>query len=125
MGSVNVIGRIAIALAVASLALVTVTAVAVARPDVRDALGLGPAPAYVLHGHIDVPAAVYASSPYTLVLFARSTCPVCRQSVPSFARLVQKSKAEGVQVRLLSVAPVAADEHAYAQAIGLDTSEVV
>jgi len=125
MPSASVIGRIAIAVAVSCLALVTLTAVAVARPDFRDALGLGPAPAYVVRGHIDVPPAVYASSPYTIVLFARSTCPVCRQSVPSFIRLVEKSKAAGVQVRLLSVAPVAEDELAYAKAIGLDTTEVV
>ena len=125
MAFTNLIGRVATAVAVASLALVAVTAVAVARPDVRDAIGVGPTPAYARHGHIDVPAAVYSSSPYTLVLFARSTCPVCRQSVPLLGRLIQESRAAGVQVRLLSVAPVADDELTYAQAIGLDASQVV
>ena len=111
--------------AVASLVLVTVTAIVLAMPDLRDALGLGPRPAYATRSRIDVPPAVYRTSSYTVVLFARSTCAVCRSSVTFLTKLVREAAAAGVAVRLLSSAPVAPDELAFAQGIGLGPAEVV
>lgn len=120
-----VLGRIAAGAAAASLVLVTVTAVAVASPSVRHAVGFGSAPAYATHGRIDVPSAIYESSPHTLVVFARSTCTVCQRSVPFLAQLVREAARAGVQVRLLSSAPLTSDELAYARALGLDPTQVV
>lgn len=58
-------------------------------------------------------------------MFARSTCTVCQRSVPFLAQLVRESARAGVQVRLLSNAPLTPDELAYARALGLDSTQVV
>jgi thiol-disulfide isomerase/thioredoxin len=121
----DLFGRLMVAAAVASLALVTVTAIALARPGWRDAVGMGPRPAYATRSRIDVPPEVYHSTPFTIVLFARSTCAVCRSSVPFLARLVQEAAASGVAVRLVSSAPVLPAEVAFAQALGLGATELV
>jgi thiol-disulfide isomerase/thioredoxin len=118
-------GRLTVSAAVASLALVAVTAIVLARPGWRDAVGLGPRPAYATRSRIDVPPEVYRSSPFTIVLFARSTCAVCRSSVPFLTRLVQEAAASGVAVRLVSSAPVAPAEVAFAQALGLGATQLV
>jgi hypothetical protein len=122
---IGLLGRLTVAAAVASLVLVAVTAIVLARPDLRDAMGLGPAPAYAAHSRIDVPPEVYRTSPYTLVVFARSTCAVCRSSVPFLATLVRKAAASGVAVRLMSSAPVAPDERAFAETWGLDPAAII
>ncbi|HKV99538.1 MAG TPA: hypothetical protein VJN96_06935 [Vicinamibacterales bacterium] len=122
---IGLFGRLTMAAAVASLVLVAVTAIVLVRPDLRDALGLGPPHAYPVDSHIDVPPEVYRASPYTLVVFARSTCAVCRSSVPFLTTLAREAAASGVAVRLLSSAPVAPDERAFAGTWGLDPAAIV
>lgn len=125
MPSREFVGRVAIAAAIASLVLVTVTVVAVLRPDLRDALQLGPKPAYIAHARIDVPASVYESAPFTLVVFARNTCAVCRSAAPFLARAVTEAARSGVAVRLLSGAAAQEDELVYARLLGLDDSALL
>lgn len=122
---IGLLTRLTVAAAVASLVLVAVTAIVLARPDLRDAVGLGPASAYAVRGRIDAPPEVYRTSPYTLVVFARSTCAVCRSAVPFLTTLVREAAADGVAVRLVSSAPVAPDERAFAETWGLDPAAIV
>jgi len=67
------------------------TVVAVAWPRITHTLGVKPAPrevAYRTGQVIDVPADWYHSSPYTVVLFARSSCGACQNAQPFFKQLV-------------------------------------
>jgi hypothetical protein len=114
-----------VAAAVASLVLVAVTAIVLARPGLRDAVGLGPAAAYAAHSRIDVPPEAYQASPYTVVIFARSTCAVCRSAVPFLTTLVREAAAHGVAARLISGTPDARDEVAFAETFGLGGGAIV
>jgi len=120
----SLVRRFAVGVALASAMLVTATAIAVARPAIRARLGFTAA-AYAAAQHVDLPSDVYDSSPYTLILFARSTCPACQRSSLLFKQLVAEANTVGVASRLVSGVPVAAEEMAYARGLGLTQEEVV
>jgi hypothetical protein len=117
------LGRIAIALAVTAVVIVGATAALVARPDLRARLGLAPE-AYAVRQVVDVPPAIYNSSSYTLLIFARSTCDVCQRSAKFLSRLAGQTAGAGAGVRLVSSAPVVASELAFARALGLSDAQV-
>ena len=64
--------------------ILLVTAMMVAWPRVTNALGMrhAPEPAYRAGQTIDTPADWYASSSYTLVVFARASCGACQTAQP-------------------------------------------
>lgn len=116
--------RLAVIVAAVSAAVVLVTAVALATPALRERIS-GAGPAYRAGNRIDVPGGVYDSESYTLLLFARSTCDACQRSAPAFKELVGEAVREGMAVRLISAAPVAAREADFARALGLTDADVV
>lgn len=112
-----------IALTVAAVAIVCATAALVARPDLRARLGLASEP-YAVNQVVDVPVAIYDSSSYTLMIFARSTCEVCQRSSAFLRRLAGESAGAGADVRLITSAPVAEGELAFARTLGLPDGQV-
>ena len=124
MAQFSSLERLALGVAVASVVLVAGTAAAVARPGVRAALGLSRG-AYAARQRIDIPAQAYDSASYTLVLFARSSCAACQRSSIFFKQLVAEAVADGIDVRLVSSAPVASEELAYARELGFEERQVV
>jgi hypothetical protein len=117
------LARGAIALAAAAVAVVGVTATLVARPDLRARMGLAPE-AYAVNQVVDVPHAIYDSSSYTLLIFARSTCEVCQRSSGFLRRLAAEASTAGVNVRLVSSTPVVGSELAFARVLGLGDAQV-
>ena len=70
--------------------ILLVTAMMVTWPRVTNALGMrhAPDPAYRAGQTIDTPADWYASSSYTLVVFARASCGACQTAQPFLKQLV-------------------------------------
>jgi thiol-disulfide isomerase/thioredoxin len=122
------VGRIAFALSIGSAALVLLTVGALAMPAARARLGLAPVrtSGYPVGGRIDVPPSVYDASPYTVVLFARSTCVFCQRARPLFAKLAA-DVAEDPSVRMVMVSSPSGrtGDLEYARSVGLDESRIV
>ncbi len=122
------IGRAALWLSVASVALILLTVGALAMPAARARLGLAPArtAAYAVGGRIDVPPSVYTATPYTVILFARSTCAFCERAKPLFAQLATALADDpAVRMVMVSAASGGAGDRDYARAIGLDEGRLV
>jgi thioredoxin-related protein len=117
------LARVAIALAVAAVAIVGATAILIARPDLRARFGLA-REAYAVDQVVDVPHAIYDSSSYTLLIFARSTCEVCQRSAGFLRRLAGETAVAGGTVRLVSSTPVVESELAFARGLGLVDGQV-
>jgi thiol-disulfide isomerase/thioredoxin len=73
-----------------------------------------------------VPATVYESSPYTVVLFARSSCGACKSAKPLFKKLVANIERRS-SARVVMIAPMAnrQDEVTYAKELGLDETQLL
>ena len=127
----KVLGRSVLVVAVGCVALVAVTVVALAEPSVRAHLGFGRVTetSYEVGQRIELPPAVYAATPRTLVLFASSRCAVCLRTAPFFRTLAsQVAGRDGLQMQVVMDAASDADRAealAYASSIGLDASAVV
>jgi hypothetical protein len=117
------LARLATWLAAGSAAFVALTAIAIATPAGRERLGLTSA-AYVAGSRIDVPREAYDSDNYTVLLFARSTCPASRRATPSLRALVAAATGAGVRVRMISKTPEAEPETQFAHALGLHDADV-
>ena len=81
-----ILGRLAGATSVALVLMAAVTAGTIAWPRVASAVGLERkavrTPAYPAGATIDTPVAWHQDAPYTLVIFARSTCAACEKAAP-------------------------------------------
>ena len=121
------IERIATATSIGLGLLLTITVMTVAWPRVTSALGIertAPAPttAYEAGTIIDTPDAWHRDAPYTLVLFARSSCGACQTASPYLKTLVGRVRAKGAVV--LAGSEQARDEDAaYARGLGLTGAE--
>lgn len=99
----------------------------VVSPSLRTRVGIGPAaepPPYAAGDHADVDAAAYASSPVSLLLFARSTCPACQRSSDFYRQVVAAGKAQGVPTVLVTPSTDAAAERVYAESLGISETQV-
>lgn len=111
-----------------AVALLAVTVAALLVPALLVRLGLREETvrAYHVDETIDVPLSVYEGSPYTLIVFARSSCPVCQRVGPQLRALVESATAAGqVNRRLVAVAGADADEVAFGSALGIAADEIV
>jgi hypothetical protein len=122
------LGRIAIGLSAACVCLVGATIIVLVTPSIRATLGLTPSiqPGYVQGDRIDVPARVYESSPYTVIVFARSNCPVCQRVKPWLAQMTASVQRQ-TAARVVMVATNAGldEEVAFGREIGLGQEQVV
>ena len=120
----RIVGRAALAASVA-LALLLVGTIAWITASVRGWLPSSRAP-YVVGELIDVPAAVYRQTPFTIVLFARSNCGACESAVPFHQSLVTLV-AGRPNARMVLVSPIAdrAREVTYAGTLGLADAAVI
>jgi len=113
--------------AVAACTLVlAVTVVAVAWPRLTHTLGVhpaAPAAAYRTGQTIDVPADWYRASPYTIVLFARSSCGACQQAQPFFRQMIGNLKGRAAVV-LAGSAAEHDDDLAFGQLLGLKDAAI-
>jgi hypothetical protein len=83
-----------------------------------------PEAAYRVGDMVDVPAAWYASTPYTFVLFGQSTCGACQRAQPYLKALVAHLEGRAAVV-LASPGGNRDAELRYAEAIGLDGRALV
>jgi hypothetical protein len=131
MNTDKVVGRSVLVVAMGCVAVVAVTVVALAQPAVRAQLGFGPTriTSYGIGQQIDLPDSSYSTAPRTLVLFARSNCPACRQAAPFFKTLASALASRGgLQMRVVMDAASEADRTealAYVTALGLDRTGLV
>lgn len=74
-----------------------------------------------------VPNSLYRQSPYTVLLFARSSCPTCQATASSMATLRSRIGQERPSVRMVLVSPhdAAGEELALGRAIGLASADIV
>jgi thioredoxin-related protein len=120
----TLLNRFAVGVTMAGLVVVTATGVALAMPGARETLGLA-RPAYARGQHVDLPRDMYAGASYTLVVFGRSTCSASGRSAEFLRRLVATVEAlPHVRVRMVTAAPVAAQELEFARSLGLDEAQV-
>jgi thiol-disulfide isomerase/thioredoxin len=122
------VGRTALGLSIGSAALVVVTVGVLAMPAARARLGWAPnrTTSYAVGGRIDVPTAVYGADPYTVVLFARSTCAFCQRAKPLFTKLVA-DLAESHSARMVMVSSPSGGtgDVDYAKSVGLEADQLV
>jgi len=122
------VGRVALlvtfALVVLALGLVTT----LASPRLRGWLGSSPRhlTSYAVGQQIDVPASVYHGVPFTVILFARSTCPACQRAKPFLGHLVRTLSSTGrVQVVLIASAGLSDAEIAFGRELGIDQTKIL
>jgi thiol-disulfide isomerase/thioredoxin len=123
------LNRLSIAASLALVLMVGATTTYIAWPRVASAVGLKPAPpppappAYIAGQGIDVPAAWYASSPRTLILFARDSCVACQKAQPFLKTLVAglENKASVVMAH---PAGTDVEDVAFAKGLGLADANI-
>jgi len=105
--------------------ILLVTAMMVAWPRVTTALGMrhAPEPAYRAGQTIDAPANWYASSSYTLVVFARASCGACQTAQPFLKQLVADLGSRSAVV-LGTTGKETKEEAGYGQSLGLSAESV-
>jgi hypothetical protein len=124
----DAIGRTAIGLSVGCVAVLAATIASLVSPGIRSTLGLMPAAARSYqHGeHIDVPSSLYGSSPYTVVLFARSDCGVCQRIKPWLSETIAAVEGQTpAKVMMVATNSRLDEEVFYAREIGLGPERVV
>ena len=124
-----ILGRLAGATSVALVLLAAVTAGTIAWPRVAGAVGLerkaARTPAYPAGATIDTPVAWHQDAPYTLVIFARSTCAACEKAAPYLKGLTASLRGRAAVVYASAGVKLERDEEVKsAQAIGVGGSQV-
>ena len=107
--------------------VLTGTAALVVSPPLRQWMGVGPRtepPPYVAGDRVDIDGAIYQSAPFTVVVFARSTCPSCQRSVPFYAQVVAAATARGIAGVLVTPEVDVEAERAYAATLGIESGRV-
>lgn len=104
------------------MAIVAGSVLVLALPGWRRALGF-PAldkPAYAAGERIDVPARIYGSTPFTVLIFTRSSCAACERARPVVADLVTALR-DRASVRLTMIVDenTQAAERQYLRDVGL------
>ena len=120
--------KITTAVMVASLATITVTAAVVALPFLRSRFGVSVpvTPEYVAGQQIDVPAALYDSTKYTLIYFASATCGACQRSKASLSQMTSEvSRRAGTRVMLVTSQAFREQELGFGRELGLDDPGIV
>ncbi len=108
------------------LALVTTLAFVVS-PSLRSRLGVGPSveqPPYAAGDQVDIEATTYASSPLSLILFARSTCAACQRSSDFHRQVVAAGTSHGIPTILVTPSTDAHAERVYADGLGIAAERV-
>jgi hypothetical protein len=112
--------------------IVLVTAAALfSRPAMtwlRAKLGWAPAAAataYTVGEPSGVPVAWHIDTPYTLILFARSTCAACERSKPLHQRLITDNASRADLRVMLATPDPLARELDYGRALGLADARVI
>lgn len=103
------------------------TVALVVSPSLRTRVGVGPAaqpPPYAAGDRVDVDRAAYASSPVSLLLFARSTCPACQRSSDFHRQVVAEGKAHGVPTVLVTPSTDTTAEREYAEGLGISEAQI-
>lgn len=119
--------RLSTTVVVVCVLALTGTMALLVSPSLRARVGVGPAsepPAYAVGDHVDIDPAAYGSSPLSLILFARSTCPACQRSSDFHKQIIAAGKTHGVPAVLVTPSTDANAERLYAEGLGIATSQV-
>ncbi len=123
-----VTGRIITAVIVVCLAGLAAAVALSVSPSLRQRMGLTPAPpppAYVVGERIDVDPQLYANTPHTLLVFARSTCPACQKSQAAYAEFVRLAALARIPAKLVTTELTRDPEVAFASTMGIPEEGVV
>jgi len=119
--------RFTTAVIVVSVVVLVGTAALVVSPPLREFVGVGPQvepPAYRVGDRVDVVSSLYASSPRTLLLFARSNCAACQRSEPFHQAAIAAAQQAHTTVALLTPTADPEGEATYAARLGLTRDQV-
>jgi hypothetical protein len=119
--------RFTTAVIVVSVVVLVGTAALVVSPSLREFVGVGPQvepPAYRVGDRVDVASSLYASSPRTLLLFARSSCAACQRSEPFHQAAIAAAQQAHMAVALLTPTTDLEAEATYAARLGLTRDQV-
>lgn len=112
---------------VVCLLVLTSTLALVVSPSLRARVGVGSAaapPPYAVGDRVDIESGAYATSPLSLVLFARSTCAACQRSSDFHKQVVAVGRTHGVPTVLVTPSTDADAERAYAAGLGIAGAQV-
>lgn len=130
MTSESVLHRLSTLVIAGCLLALGATTALVLSPSLRHALGIrdsGPEPdppPYVAGDRIDIDPAIVADADATLVLFARSTCAVCRQTAGFYAETFTAAAARGAGTVMVTPSSDREAEVAFAVDMGLAGAQV-
>lgn len=119
--------RLSTTVVVVCLLALAGTMALVVSPSLRTSVGVGPAaepPPYAAGDRVDIETAAFASSPISLILFARSTCPACQRSSDFYRQVVAEGKTRGVPAVLVTPSNDAEAERVYADSLGIAGTQV-
>ena len=121
----RVLSKVAIAVAAGSVLVVAATLVLLFVQARRAGDASAVAPAYAVGDSVDLPRSMYDASPYTLVVFARSSCAGCQNAKPFLSRLTaQVGAAPDVRALLVTGGRDQPAEVSFASEIGLSAGAV-
>lgn len=82
--------------------------------------------AYAIDTKVDVPAEIYRDAPFTVVLFARSSCGVCERSKEIFSVALNRAREQQhVNVTLVVPTTLSDGDRSYGRDLGIDPERVV
>jgi hypothetical protein len=123
----RIAGRAAAIAAICCGLTLGLTTVAIAIPSVRNHLGLAAVaePTYAVGQRVDLPAAAYASAPYTLILFARSSCSACQKSADVLRELFLRANRSGLALTIVDGTSSRVDDVGFVSDIGGSDAKLV
>jgi peroxiredoxin len=119
--------RLSTAVVVVCLLALAGTVALVVSPSLRARAGVGPAseaPPYAEGDRVDIDAAAYSTSPLSLILFARSTCPACQRSSDFYRQVIAAGQAHKVPAVLVTPSTDTDAERVYAEGLGIPAAKV-
>lgn len=109
------------------VAIVAASVLVLGLPGWRRVLGV-PAPEGVVYAageHIDVPAGLHDSAPFTLLVFANANCGACQRARPAMVSLVTALRDRAtVRVTMIVDGTAQSDERRYLHQIGLTDEQL-
>jgi hypothetical protein len=127
--SEQLVRRASVAVSAGLVAMVVATAGYIVWPQIASKMGIhaatapDPAP-YVTGQTVDVPAAWYADTPHTLIVFARASCAACEKAQPFLKEIVGLMSGHGAVVMAHPAGAPEADQK-FASGLGITGDHVM
>lgn len=121
----SLLRKTAIAVCTACVLIIVGTLVLLNVPTFRRLVAGDPHTGYVVGDKVDVAINLFDQSPYTVLVFARTTCAVCESSMPVLAHLASAlPKDSSVRIFIVKFEAREAPD-LYAARLGIDARQIV